>query len=173
MNKNVRKALKRILAGHPAGRGSAIVSLRKIEVFQANILDEQAFEIETMVSPRNKGSRGSISSGGNTHSMPVNRAALVLPAERGEKDDTEWNEKGPARLVAHSDLSRDQEEVIRFEYFINTTVRVVPWHGALIGLLRLGLTGRHRLIHAAFARVPVDGLEYSRSQTVAVPCARS
>lgn len=63
----------------------------------------------------------------------VNTMALALPSERLENDDATWNAKVPVRLIAHPDLSREQEEVIRFEYFNNTSARVVTCRGALVG----------------------------------------
>lgn len=63
----------------------------------------------------------------------VNTMALPSPIERSEKDDAAWNVKVPVRLVAHPDLSREQEEVIRFEYFNKTSARVVTCRGALVG----------------------------------------
>ncbi len=56
-----------------------------------------------------------------------------LPGERGEEDDADWNVRVPVRLVAHPDLSREQAEIIRFEYFDNTSARVVTCRGALVG----------------------------------------
>jgi len=63
----------------------------------------------------------------------ANTIALTLSAERSEKDDTAWNTKVPVRLVAHPDLSQQQEDVIRFEYFNNTSARVITCRGALVG----------------------------------------
>lgn len=63
----------------------------------------------------------------------VNTIALTSPAERSEKYDTAWNAKVPVRLVAHPDLNQGQEEIIRFEYFNNTSARVVTCRGALVG----------------------------------------
>lgn len=37
------------------------------------------------------------------------------------------------RLVAHPDLTPDQESLIRFEYFNNTAARIDTCRGALIG----------------------------------------
>lgn len=59
--------------------------------------------------------------------------AAGLPRERSENDDTAWNARVPVRLIAHPDLGREQEEVIRFEYFDNTSARVVTCRGALVG----------------------------------------
>jgi len=56
-----------------------------------------------------------------------------LSSEGFEEDDAAWNAHVPVRLVAHPDLSREQEEVIRFEYFDNTSARVITCRGALVG----------------------------------------
>lgn len=56
-----------------------------------------------------------------------------LPRERSEDDDAAWNARVPVRLIGHPGLSREQEEVIRFEYFDNTSARVVTCRGALVG----------------------------------------
>jgi hypothetical protein len=63
----------------------------------------------------------------------VNTMTSALPSERQENDDAAWNAKVPVRLVAHPDLSREQEDVIRLEYFNNTSARVVTCRGALVG----------------------------------------
>lgn len=59
--------------------------------------------------------------------------AAGVPQERSEDDDAAWKARVPVRLIAHPDLSREQEEVIRFEYFDNTSARVVTCRGALVG----------------------------------------
>jgi len=58
---------------------------------------------------------------------------LNSPLEQAEEHDAAWNAIVPVRLIAHPDLSRDQEEVIRFEYFNNTSARVISCRGALAG----------------------------------------
>jgi len=40
--------------------------------------------------------------------------------------------KVPVRLVAHPDLTPEQEALIRFEYFNNTAARVDTCRGALV-----------------------------------------
>ncbi|OIQ97616.1 hypothetical protein GALL_203750 [mine drainage metagenome] len=65
----------------------------------------------------------------------VNVMTLALPSERLENDDAAWNAKVPVRLIAHPDLSREQEDVIRLEYFNNTSARVITCRGALVGYL--------------------------------------
>ena len=57
---------------------------------------------------------------------------LASPAERTEKDDRAWMTKVPVRLVAHPDLTPEQEAIIRFEYFNNTSARVDTCRGALV-----------------------------------------
>lgn len=59
--------------------------------------------------------------------------AAGLPRERSEDDDVAWNARVPVRLIAHPDLSRSQQEVIRFEYFDKASSRVVMCRGALVG----------------------------------------
>jgi WYL domain len=49
-----------------------------------------------------------------------------------EKDDNAWMTKVMIRIVAHPDLSIDQEELIRFEYFNDTSARVESCRGALV-----------------------------------------
>jgi len=58
---------------------------------------------------------------------------LEMPSERLEKDDNAWAAKVSVRIVAHPDLTREQEDVIRFEYFNNTSARVESCRGALVG----------------------------------------
>ena len=57
---------------------------------------------------------------------------LDSPAERTEKDDRAWMTKVPVRMVAHPDLTPEQEALIRFEYFNNTAARVDTCRGALV-----------------------------------------
>lgn len=60
------------------------------------------------------------------------RPVDVLEAYPAETDAA-WNAKVSVRLVAHPDIGREQEEVIRFEYFGNTAARVFTCRGALVG----------------------------------------
>lgn len=53
---------------------------------------------------------------------------LNSPQERAESQDAAWNTIVPVRLITHRNLSREQEEVIRFEYF--TTLLRVSFHVA-------------------------------------------
>lgn len=58
---------------------------------------------------------------------------LEIPSERLEQDDQSWMTKIRVRLVAHPDLTQEQESLIRFEYFNNTSARVDTCRGALAG----------------------------------------
>lgn len=58
---------------------------------------------------------------------------LGTGSERAEKDDEAWMTKVRVRLVAHPDLTPEQESLIRFEYFNNTAARVDSCRGALVG----------------------------------------
>lgn len=57
---------------------------------------------------------------------------LPTPASRGEQDDAAWLARVGVRLVAHPDLTSEQESLIRFEYFGNTAARVETCRGALV-----------------------------------------
>lgn len=57
---------------------------------------------------------------------------LDSPSEHFDHDDEAWIAKVRVRLVAHPDLTPDQESLIRFEYFDNTAARVDTCRGALI-----------------------------------------
>ncbi|GIK44929.1 MAG: WYL domain-containing protein [Betaproteobacteria bacterium] len=59
--------------------------------------------------------------------------ALDTAAERGEQDDAAWQARVPVRLVAHPELTPEQAELIRFEYFNGTSARVETCRGALVG----------------------------------------
>jgi hypothetical protein len=63
----------------------------------------------------------------------VDAKLLAATATRGEQDDKAWTARVRVRLVAHPDLTADQESVIRFEYFGNTSARVETCRGALVG----------------------------------------
>ncbi len=58
---------------------------------------------------------------------------LEQPSERLEKDDDAWMTIVSVRIVGHPDLTPEQEDVIRFEYFNNTSARVQTCRGALVG----------------------------------------
>lgn len=49
---------------------------------------------------------------------------LDIPSERHDQDDTAWTTKVRVRLVAHPELTPEQDSLIRFEYFNNTAARV-------------------------------------------------
>lgn len=57
---------------------------------------------------------------------------LETPAEYLEKDDKAWMAEVAVRLTAHPDLTRAQEELIRFEYFNNTASLVETCRGCLV-----------------------------------------
>ena len=57
---------------------------------------------------------------------------LDSPAEKTEQDDRAWMTQVSVRLVAHPDLTPEQEALIRFEYFNNTAARVDTCRGALV-----------------------------------------
>lgn len=58
--------------------------------------------------------------------------ALPTPASKAEHEDEAWMAKVPVRLVAHPNLTPEQESLIRFEYFLNTAARVETCRGALV-----------------------------------------
>lgn len=58
---------------------------------------------------------------------------LGTPSERLEQDDTAWMTRVRVRIVAHPDLTHDQQELMRFEYFNNTSARVETCRGSLVG----------------------------------------
>lgn len=62
----------------------------------------------------------------------VNVSPLDFSLERTVEADKAWITKVPVRLVAHPDLSAEQESLIRFEYFNDTAARVVTCRGALV-----------------------------------------
>jgi len=62
-----------------------------------------------------------------------NAKLLDSSSERLDHDDKAWTAKVRVRLVAHPNLTPDQESLIRFEYFNNTAARVDTCRGALIG----------------------------------------
>lgn len=48
------------------------------------------------------------------------------------KDDKDWMTEVPVRLIAHPDLTLEQEDLIRFEYFKGTAARVTTCRGPLV-----------------------------------------
>ncbi len=62
----------------------------------------------------------------------VSAKILNQTAEKLEAEDTAWVSQVQIKLIAHPDLSKDQEAVIRFEYFQNTSARVETCRGALV-----------------------------------------
>lgn len=57
---------------------------------------------------------------------------LKLPSKVNRNDDKAWMSEVNIRLTAHPELSVEQESIIRFEYFANTSARVVTCRGALV-----------------------------------------
>jgi len=57
---------------------------------------------------------------------------LDEPSEKLMQDDIAWMTEVPIRLIAHPDLSYEQETVIRYELFSNTSARVTTCRGALV-----------------------------------------
>jgi hypothetical protein len=53
-------------------------------------------------------------------------------AEKVMQDDIAWMTEVPVRLIAHPELSYEQETVIRYELFGNTSARVTSCRGALV-----------------------------------------
>lgn len=62
----------------------------------------------------------------------VDAKLMGIPSEKLMGDDKAWMTEVRVRLVAHPDLTPDQESVIRFEYFKNTSARVIVCRGALV-----------------------------------------
>lgn len=62
----------------------------------------------------------------------VDARPLPIPAPRKEEDDAAWMAEVPVRLIAHPELTREQQEVVCFEYFRNTSSRVERCRGALV-----------------------------------------
>lgn len=63
----------------------------------------------------------------------ANVKPVDTPAKYREEEDTAWMAKVRVRLVAHPELTPEQEDLIRFEYFNNTSARVETCRGALVG----------------------------------------
>jgi hypothetical protein len=61
-------------------------------------------------------------------------SAKLLPqsAEHLMEDDKDWMTEVPVRLIAHPDLSPEQESLIRFEYFNDTAARITTCRGPLV-----------------------------------------
>jgi len=57
---------------------------------------------------------------------------LDKSSESPMKDDKDWMTEVKIRLIAHPDLSPDQESLIRFEYFQDTAARVTTCRAPLI-----------------------------------------
>lgn len=57
---------------------------------------------------------------------------LNVAAEHQIEDDVAWNTLVYVRLVAHPELTQDQQSLVRFEYFQKTTSRMDTCRGALV-----------------------------------------
>jgi len=62
----------------------------------------------------------------------VNAKLLDRDASFTMKDDKDWMTEVPVRLIAHPELSIEQEALIRFEYFQGTSARVTTCRGPLV-----------------------------------------
>lgn len=62
----------------------------------------------------------------------VSARLLDRDSERQEIDDVAWMANVQVRLIAHPDLTAEQETVIRFEYFNKTAARTDTCRGALV-----------------------------------------
>lgn len=66
----------------------------------------------------------------------LGRIVSVRPLDRDAsftmKDDKDWMTEVQVRLIAHPDLSQEQEDLIRFEYFQGTAARVTTCRGPLV-----------------------------------------
>lgn len=62
----------------------------------------------------------------------VNAKLLDLAADFSMKDDKDWMTEVPVRLIAHPNLTSEQESLIRFEYFKDTAARVTTCRGPLV-----------------------------------------
>jgi hypothetical protein len=62
----------------------------------------------------------------------VSARLLNISLEKIEADDLAWTTNVPVRLIAHPDLTAEQEAVIRYEYFNNTSARTDTCRGALV-----------------------------------------
>lgn len=63
----------------------------------------------------------------------VDAKLLGLPSDTCAQDDEAWVAEVPVRLIAHPELMVEQEMLIRFEYFNDTSARVDTCRGALVG----------------------------------------
>lgn len=57
---------------------------------------------------------------------------LDTSPNHSEDEDKGWTTKVNIRLIAHPDLTQEQEELIRFEYFSNTSSQVDACRGCLV-----------------------------------------
>lgn len=63
----------------------------------------------------------------------ISQAKLMeQPSQFLKQDDTEWLTEVPVKLVAHPDLTHEQQSLICFEYFNNTAARTTTCRGPLV-----------------------------------------
>lgn len=60
---------------------------------------------------------------------------LEQPSQFLKQDDTEWLTEVPVKLIAHPDLTHEQQSLIGFEYFDNTSARTTTCRGPLVKYL--------------------------------------
>lgn len=60
---------------------------------------------------------------------------LEQPSQFLKQDDTEWLTEVPVKLIAHPDLTDEQQSLIGFEYFNNTAARTTTCRGPLVKYL--------------------------------------
>ena len=60
---------------------------------------------------------------------------LLRATTHQASDDPAWTSMVKIRLVAHPELSFEQQDLVRFEYFNNTSARVETCRGALVAYL--------------------------------------
>jgi WYL domain len=65
----------------------------------------------------------------------VNVKPLLRSATHRAGDDPAWTTMVKLRLVAHPELSSEQQDLVRFEYFNDTSARVETCRGALVAYL--------------------------------------
>jgi len=63
----------------------------------------------------------------------VKLSILNMSKGKPESEDARWNKLLNVRLIAHPELTIDQEDVIKYEYFEGTSSRVVSCRAALVG----------------------------------------
>lgn len=61
-----------------------------------------------------------------------NPKILSVPAEHQVEHDLAWNTMVNVRLIAHPELTQDQQSLVRFEFFNKTSARMDTCRGALV-----------------------------------------